>query len=66
MAYPRHAPANPTGNLTGIHLFIFRQQLNDREGHWIPEQAAKARLPVASFFHATRLSRFRNSENMKL
>jgi hypothetical protein len=41
MAYPRHAPADGSGDLTGTHLFIFRQHLNDRESYRVSEQAAE-------------------------
>lgn len=65
-AHPLHAPADGSGDLAGAHLFIFREQLNDREGYRIPEQATETRLPVAPFFHMARLSCFRNSENMEI
>ncbi|MGI0015626.1 MAG: hypothetical protein ACREBU_19595 [Nitrososphaera sp.] len=65
-AHPLHASADGPRDIAGAHLFIVREQLNDREGYRISEQAAETRLPVAPFFHAAPLSRFRNSENMKI
>jgi hypothetical protein len=41
MAYPRQTPADRPGDLTGAHLFIFRQELNDREGYGVSEQATE-------------------------
>jgi hypothetical protein len=40
--------------------------LSDGERDRIAEQAAQTRLPVAVLFHAAPLSRFRNSENVKM
>jgi hypothetical protein len=41
-------------------------QLNDGECDRIAEKAAQTRLPVAVLLHAASLSRFRNSENVKM
>ena len=65
MAHPRQTATQGSGDLTGTHVFIFRQELNDREGYGVSEQATETRLPVASLFHAACVSRFRNSAKMK-
>ena len=38
IADARHAPADGPGDFAGSHLFIFCEELNDREGYWASKE----------------------------
>jgi hypothetical protein len=57
---------NGSCDLTGAHLFTFRQQRDDGEGNGVAEKTPQPRLPIGHLLHGAMLVMFSQCEKVKI